>query len=418
MMEAVVLAGGFGTRLRPCVKDLPKPLAPVCGKPFIFYVLDYLYANGVRRAVISTGYMADETAAVIGKTYRGMVIDYSRESRPLGTGGGIKKALTMCKDKTVAVVNGDTFFDVDLFKMKKAHEESGFSITVAAKEVANAYRSGCIKTEGGKLTGFVEKGIQAAGKINGGVYFINKDALDEIDCEKFSFEKEVLESGKTDIGVFESNGFFIDIGIPEDYFAAQHEIANLCSKRTRKAVFIDRDGTLNKDKDHLFDINDFEFLENADKAVEQIKKAGYLVIVVTNQAAIAKGICGTDDVDALHRHINSSLAENHSVIIDGFYYCPHHPDGSVKEYRTSCFCRKPKPGLILKAVDDFAEIGITIDLENSFMLGNRVSDTSAGLNAGIINSFLIGSDEPFSPQTAAAHFESLYDFSQSLKQVF
>ena len=417
-MEAIVLAGGFGTRLRPCIENLPKPLAPVCGRPFISYLLDYLYANGVHRAIISTGYMADEIVNSIGKTCRGMVVDYSHEETPLGTGGGIKKALSLCKDDVAVVINGDTFFDVDLFEMEEFHRNSGCAITLASKEIPDVYRSGCIKTKNGRLTGFSEKGTSGAGKINGGIYFINKNSLDNITEEKFSFEKDVLESGKYDIGVYESNGYFIDIGIPESYNLAQTDCRKLFSKRTRKAVFLDRDGTINKDTVHLYRKEEFEFLPDADKAIADIKKLGYLAIVITNQAGIAKGLYSPDDADSLHEYINSQLAEKHSVIADGYYYCPHHPDAVIEKYKVNCSCRKPHPGLISDAVRDFSDMGIEIDLENSFMVGNRNSDTLAGMNAGIKTNILIGSDEPFNPETASAHYESLYDFSQYIKQVF
>lgn len=417
-MEAIVLAGGFGTRLRPCIENLPKPLAPVCGRPFISYLLDYLYVNGVHRAIISTGYMADEIVASVGKTYRGMVVDYSHEETPLGTGGGIKKALSLCKDDVAVIINGDTFFDVNLFEMEEFHRNSGCTITLAAKEIPDVYRSGCIRTENGRLTGFSEKGTSGAGKINGGIYFVNKHSLNNITEEKFSFEKDILESGNYDIGVFESNGYFIDIGIPEAYNLAQTDCRKLVSKRIRKAVFIDRDGTINKDTVHLYRKEEFEFLPDADKAIADIKKLGYLVIVITNQAGIAKGLYSPDDADSLHKHMDSLLADKYSVIADGYYYCPHHPDAVIDKYKVKCSCRKPQPGLILDAVKNFAEIGIETDFENSFMVGNRNSDTLAGINAGIKNNILIGSDEPFNPESASSHFESLYEFSQNIKQVF
>lgn len=417
-MEAIILAGGFGTRLRPCIENLPKPLAPVCGRPFLAYLLDYLYANGVHRAIISTGYMADEVVNSVGKTHRGMVIDYSHEETPLGTGGGIKKALTMCRDDVVLVINGDTFFDVDLFEMKKFHENIGCPITLAAKEIPDVYRSGCIQFQNGILTGFTEKGTSGAGKINGGIYFINRNTLDNITEEKFSFEKKVLESGNFEIGVFESNGYFIDIGIPESYALAQTDCDKLISKRKRKAVFIDRDGTINKDTVHLYEKDKFEFLPNADKAIADIKKLGYLAVVVTNQAGIAKGLYSPADADSLHVYIDSLLAEKHAVVADGYYYCPHHPEAVIEKYKTVCSCRKPQPGLILNAIKDFSDIGIEIDIENSFMVGNRISDTLAGINAGIKNNILIGSDEPFNPEFASEHYESLYEFSQNIKQVF
>ncbi len=417
-MEAIILAGGFGTRLKPCVDNLPKPLAPIGGKPFLHYLLDYLYVNGIHRAIISTGFMADKIEEFTGNTYRGMVIDYCREDTPLGTGGAIKKALGMCRGDFAVAVNGDSFFDVDLFQMKKFHEASGYSISLASKEVPCAEHSGFIKAENGRLCGFREKGVKESGPINGGVYLIEKKALDNIADERFSFEKQVLESGLCDIGVFESDGYFIDIGIPENYRKAEAEKHKLISKSVRRAVFLDRDGTINRDTGHLYRTEDFEFLPEAAEAIAEIKKKGYLAIVVTNQAGIAKGLYSPEDVRLLHKHIDSSLSVSSHIIADSYYYCPHHPQAVLDEYRCECGCRKPQPGLILKAVSDFAEIGIEIDLENSFMVGNKRSDILAGINAGVGTNILIGSDEPESAGIASAHYESLYGFSQNLKQVF
>ncbi len=406
-MEAIILAGGFGTRLRPCVDNLPKPLAPIGGKPFLSYLLDYLYVNGVHRAIISTGYMAENIEEAVGKTHRGMTVDYCREDTPLGTGGAIKKALGMCREDYAVVINGDTFFDVDLFEMQKAHEESGYSVTLAAREVKNAERSGFIISENNVLKGFREKGVATAGLINGGIYFINKNALDGIGDEKFSFEKQVLEKSDFPIGIFESNGYFIDIGIPEDYNRANTEKYNLSSKRKRRAVFLDRDGTINYDTGHLYRTEDFRFLHDADKAIYEMKKKGYLVIIITNQAGIAKNLYTADDVDILHDYIDDILHERYGVIADGYYYCLHHPDGVVEEYKKTCSCRKPQPGLILKAVDDFKAIGIEIDPDSSITAGNKGSDILAGINAGTKTNILIGSDEPESAAIATAHYESL-----------
>lgn len=416
-MEAVILAGGLGTRLRPCVDNLPKPLAPIGGKPFLRYLLDYLYVSGVHRAIISTGYLAEAVEEHIGKCHRGMVIDYCREDSPLGTGGAIKKALAMCKTEYPLVLNGDSFLDVDIASMKKFHESSACPLTLAAKEVPCAERSGFINSENGRLLGFREKGVASSGLINGGVYLIKKDLLLGINEEKFSFEKTVLEGGFCPTAVYESKGYFIDIGIPESFRKAQEEKENLCIRRSRKAIFLDRDGTLNYDSGHLYRKEDFRFLPDADKAVATMKQKGYLAIVITNQAGIAKNLYTSADVDSLHAFIDGELLINEGVTADGYYYCPHHPNAVIDEYRADCDCRKPKAGMILKAVSDFAKIGIDIDLENSFTVGNKLSDVLAGINAGTGKNILIGSDEPDNADISSAHYESLFDFSQTLKQV-
>lgn len=413
-MEAIVLAGGFGTRLKACIENLPKPLAPIGGKPFLHYLLDYLYANGIHRVIISTGYLSECIEEAIGRTYRGMVINYCKEDFPLGTGGAIKKALGMCRDEYAVAVNGDSFFDVDLFKMQSLHEESGYPLTIAAREVPWAEHSGFLTVKDGRLEGFREKGVKSGGLINGGVYFIKKDLLDGITEEKFSFEKLVLEGGYCPVAVLESNGYFIDIGIPENYRKAEAEKEFLVSKRTRKAVFLDRDGTINHDPGHLYRTEDFEFLPDADKAIAALKKKGYLTIVITNQAGIAKKLYTAEDVDILHGYIDSLLCEKHSVIADGYYYCPHHPEAAIEEYRTECSCRKPQSGLILKAVSDFSQIGIEIDIKNSLTVGNRRSDLLAGINAGTGKNILIGSDEPDAADIASAHYQSLFDLEQVL----
>lgn len=416
-MEAVVLAGGFGTRLKGCIDNIPKPLAPINGKPFLFYLLDYLYANGIHRVIISTGYLSEKVEDAIGGSYRGMTVEYSVEDTPLGTGGGIKKALRKCTDEDVVVCNGDSFFDVDLFEMRKFHLKSAYSVTLAAKHIENAHRSGLLDFKNGRLCGFIENGIAPSGYINGGVYFIKRTLLEEIEEDKFSFEKTVL-AGRYDIGVYESDGYFIDIGVPDAYRLAEAEKDKLTSRRKRCAVFLDRDGTINKDTVHLYRREEFEFLPDADKAIAELKKKGYLVTVITNQAGVAKGLYAENDIGILHSYVDSLLREKHSVIADGYYYCPHHPEATVAKYKLDCPCRKPNAGLILKAVEDFTKAGIEIDLNGSYTIGNRISDVLAGKNAGVGHNILIGNDETDENGVASEVYGSLYDAVHNIKQVF
>lgn len=217
-MEAIVLAGGFGTRLKEVVSDVPKPMAPVNGKPFLEYLLKDLNKKGIRHIILAVGYKKEIIKEYFKNRYENIEITYSEELTLLGTGGAIKKALKLAKEEDVFIVNGDTFFDIDLKRMKEFHTENKSILTVAVKEMENFDRYGSLIIKGNKIIEFEEKKKKAKGKINGGMYLIKKDLLDRIEKENFSFEKEILEDKKVEKYSYESEGYFIDIGIPEDYF--------------------------------------------------------------------------------------------------------------------------------------------------------------------------------------------------------
>ena len=217
-MEAIVLAGGFGTRLKEVVSDVPKPMALVNGKPFLEYLLKDLSKKGIKHVILAVGYKKEIIKEYFKNKYEDIEITYSEELVPLGTGGAIKKALKLVKEEDVFIVNGDTFFDVDLKKMKKFHTENKSILTVAIKEMENFDRYGSLVIKENRIIEFEEKKKKDKGKINGGIYLIKKDLLSRVEKENFSFEKEVLEDKKIEKHSYESEGYFIDIGIPEDYY--------------------------------------------------------------------------------------------------------------------------------------------------------------------------------------------------------
>lgn len=227
-MEAIVLAGGFGTRLRPAVADVPKPMAPMNkkGTPFLSYLFDFLKRNNISHIVLSIGYMGDIIKDFFGDEYQGISIDYSIEDTPLLTGGAIKKALTQCKDNDIFVLNGDTFFDVDLAAMMKGHQSANADLTIAIKEKYDFDRYGTVVFDNKKVIAFKEKKYCKAGWINGGIYCMKRNLLCGIDLQKFSFENDFMEKQVDNVEIipFKSDGYFIDIGIPEDYFLAQKEL--------------------------------------------------------------------------------------------------------------------------------------------------------------------------------------------------
>lgn len=223
-MEAIILAGGFGTRLKSVINEIPKPMAPINNKPFLSYLLNYLQKNNISRVVLSVGYKGEMIQEFFGDSFGNLELVYSTEDEPLGTGGAIKKALSFCTQDKIFVVNGDTFFDVDL-RLIELKEKS--KLTLSLKQMENFDRYGCIKTnEIGYVTAFKEKEFTKKGNINAGVYLLSKDIFDKYALEnKFSFESFMQENLETlNIGSILFDNYFIDIGIPDDYRKAQEEI--------------------------------------------------------------------------------------------------------------------------------------------------------------------------------------------------
>lgn len=225
--EAIVLAGGFGTRLRSVVSDVPKPLAPIRGRPFLCLLLDMLASQGIRRVVLATGYMGDRIAEVLGQRWQGMSLVYSQEQQPLGTGGAIAAGATRIEGETFFVLNGDTYLALDYHAFDAQARDAGALLGMALADVADVARYGAVKVEQGRVRGFVEKGQAGPGHINAGVYRLERGLTAAFpDTPAFSFESMVLVP-ETERGVvtgYTRTESFIDIGVPEDYARAQHEL--------------------------------------------------------------------------------------------------------------------------------------------------------------------------------------------------
>ncbi len=227
--SAIILAGGFGTRLKSVVYDLPKPMAPVNGRPFLDYQLDYLNCSGIKEVCFSLGHMAEKISSHYGKQYKNLHLSYVVEQKALGTGGGIRLGLEQTKHEQVLVLNGDSFFEIDLEHFYTQHLQQHAQFSLALRRVENASRYGAIAiNEHNRVTEFREKSANnAPGLINGGVYVLNRDLyLSVTEAEKnFSIEKEVFEKQINDLHIFGFvfDKYFIDIGIPEDYTKAQHD---------------------------------------------------------------------------------------------------------------------------------------------------------------------------------------------------
>jgi D-glycero-alpha-D-manno-heptose 1-phosphate guanylyltransferase len=225
--DAIVLAGGLGTRLRAVVPDRPKPMALVAGRPFLDHVFDHLVAHGVRHVVLSIGYMGECIEQHYGQAYRGMDISYAREHEPLGTGGAIRLALRHCRTDWAVVVNGDTLLDADPAALVSATRASSGRLGMVVREVPDTARYGRCEVREGTVVAFGEKGVAGPGYINGGMYALPRTVFDGLDLpERFSFEVDVLAAHLHDIRpcAVISDAYFIDMGVPEDYARAQVEL--------------------------------------------------------------------------------------------------------------------------------------------------------------------------------------------------
>ena len=228
-MEAIILAGGFGTRLQTIVSDVPKPMAPIQNEPFLKYLFDFLKKYEVKKVILSVHYKKEIIMSFFKNSFEGIEIEYSIEEKALGTGGAIKQSLSMCKEENIIVLNGDTFFDVDLTQLMTTHKKSDAILTLALKPMKNFDRYGVVNLDqNNKIIGFEEKQYCEHGLINGGIYVLNRKLLDNTKKENFSFEAFMNEYyTRSNFYSMISDSYFIDIGIPEDYYKAEKELKNV-----------------------------------------------------------------------------------------------------------------------------------------------------------------------------------------------
>jgi len=379
-MEAVILAGGLGTRLRSVVSELPKCMAPVAGKPFLWHLLRYLSSHGVTRVVLSVGYLREVIFDWIDKNGAQFPFeyDYAIEEQPLGTGGGIRLALSKCREEQVLVFNGDTFFDVNIDELVKFHGRCGAPISLALKPMENFDRYGAVELDGSYVTAFREKCPCATGVINGGVYCISRSLMDLSALpEKFSFETAVLErlADARRVCGFPQQGYFIDIGIPEDYARAQREMSPLdgIDITPYDTILLDRDGVINRQRvgDYVKCPAEFEFLPGVLDILPRWAAKCKHIFIVTNQRGVTKGLMTEADLHEVHNWMCERIAAAGGRI-DKVYYC------------TALTCeedirRKPGVGMYLDICRDYPEVASG----RTLMIGDMASDEEFAANCKI-----------------------------------
>jgi len=430
-MKTIIMAGGKGSRIQSVRSDVPKPMIEICGKPILQYQIENLRECALTDITIGVGYLGDAIKAYFGDgSSFGVTIDYFTEDHPLGTAGALFKMLDgkNCAEldtKTVIdedflLLCGDIIFDVDFNRFIDFHKKHNAWASLASHPNGHPYDSSLLVTEilpperKGGLPVHTHRVVKWLAKedertwyrnlVNAGIQIISPELLrktartfvprhpetpDKIDLDR-DVLKPNIESGK--IFAYETPEYIKDMGTPDRYYETEADIRSgkVSARNLRfrqKAIFLDRDGTINKDCGFISDARNFELLPEAAEAIKKINASGYLAIVVTNQPVIARGECTFEELERIHNKMETELGKK-GAFIDGLYFCPHHPDkgfaGERAAYKCECACRKPAPGMLLQAAKDF-----NIDIASSYMIGDSEKDVIAGEKAGCKKSFLV-----------------------------
>lgn len=400
-MKVVIMAGGKGTRISSIAKDIPKPMIKIGDKPVLEHTIECLSKQGFKDIIITVAHLSEiiikyfgdgsKKSPVTGKNFD-VHIEYYIENEALGNAG----ALFKIKDKfenDFLLINGDIIFDVDLWRFIEYHRKKQGLVTLFTHPNSHPYDSGLIiANKSGVVERWLTKEEERKGfyknRVNAGIHIISPRLLEqELVEDKVDLDRQLLKplvsSGK--IYAYDSSEYVKDMGTPEryesvyrDYEQGKIKARNFVNKQ--KAIFIDRDGTINRYVGFLKDIEQFELLEGVPKAIKMINDSEYLAIVVTNQPVVARGEVSFEELENIHNKMESLLGLE-GAYVDGIYFCPHHPDkgydGEVSDLKISCSCRKPKPGMLLNAAKDF-----NIDLTKSWMIGDSEQDIKAGIDAG------------------------------------
>ena len=406
-MKTVIMAGGRGTRISELFPDIPKPLIPIDGIPVLERDVCSLRDQGFTDLILTVSYLHEKIQAHFGDGRKyGVHISYYVENTPLGNAGALFKLRTELTEPFL-LLNADAVFDVDFNRMVAFHKSHGGLVTLFTHPNSHPYDSGLIIAgDDGKVASWLTKEdarpTYYKNRVNAGLHIIDPAVLDRVAIDphrvgtvdpvtgkviKVDLDRQLLKPlcGTGTMFCYDSPEYVKDMGTPERYAAVCRDYRNgvVAAKNLshkQKAVFLDRDGTINIYKGFLRDISDFELIPGVAGAIRRINESGYLCIVATNQPVIARGEVTYAQLAEIHQKLETELGYQ-GAYIDGLYYCPHHPhkgyEGEIPELKIVCDCRKPKPGMLLKAAADF-----NIDLAQSFMVGDGENDVKAGLAAG------------------------------------
>lgn len=423
-MKIVIMAGGRGTRISSVASDIPKPMIKIEGKPVLEHELECLRDQGFTDIILTVSHLGNiimdyfgdgsGISPATGKPF-GVNIEYYFEKEPLGNAGALFKIKDKL-DSDFLLLNADAVFDVDFNRFVAFHKQRGGLVTLFTHPNNHPYDSGLIIAD---KNGTVEYWLAKEddrpeyyrNRVNAGLHVINPIVLEQagIDADRVGTEGENGKILKVDLDrqllkplagsgkmfCYDSPEYVKDMGTPDRYYAVceDYEAGRVSGKNLKckqKAVFLDRDGTINKYVGFLQNIDDFELMDGVADAIKKINASGYLAIVVTNQPVVARGEVSFEELDMIHNKMETLLGKE-GAYLDAIYFCPHHPhkgyEGECPELKFDCDCRKPKPGMLLKAAKDF-----NIDLSQSWMVGDGENDVKAGRNAGC-KTVLLGKEE-------------------------
>ena len=391
-MQAVIMAGGKGTRIASLVSDVPKPMILICGKPILQYQIECLKAQGIKEIILVIGHLGNVIKSYFGEGEKyGVSITYIEETVPLGTAGALYYLNAKIKDAFL-LLNGDIIFDIDVKRFMAYHKKMGGEATIFTHPNSHPYDSGIVITD---QHGVVKRWLNKEddrkwykNRVNAGLHILSPHIFDLVmSAEKMDLDRDVLKKliPERKLVAYDSPEYVKDMGTPERFEAVTRDIEtglvqakNLTHRQ--KAVFLDRDGTVNIYKGFIRHAEDFELIPGVAKAIKKVNESGYLAIIVTNQPVIARGECSFEELERIHQKMETLLGQE-GAYIDDIFCCPHHPNkgyaGERIEYKIDCDCRKPKPGLLYQAAQKY-----NIDLEKSYMVGDDERDMEAGRRAG------------------------------------
>lgn len=400
-MKTVIMAGGKGTRISSVASDIPKPMIRIGEKPVLEHEIECLREQGFFDIIITVSHLGNSIMDYFGDGSKlspvtnrpfGVKIRYFVEKEPLGNAGALFKLKDDLKEDFL-LLNADAMFHVNFKRFVAFHKEHQGLVTLFTHPNNHPYDSGLIVADKNKS---VQKWLTKEdcrpqyynNRVNAGLHVINPAILQrEVITSKIDLDRQLLKplAGTGKMFCYDSPEYVKDMGTPERYYSVCEDykhgrIVEKNLKNKQRAIFLDRDGTINKYVGFLHKKEEFELIEGVSEAIKKVNASGYLAIVVTNQPVIARGEITCTELDEIHQKMETLLGKD-GAYLDKIYFCPHHPHrgyvGECPEFKIDCECRKPKPGMLIKAAEEF-----NIDLRQSWMVGDSQNDIEAGKAAG------------------------------------